>query len=79
MSVGVDSGEWVRAFEVDLYSFPYIFAAGFKLSQSIHLKTFFLLPIYSVIKHKSHDFLSGEKRRKDINFPAEGEMDGERR
>ena len=75
MSVVVDFKEWVRDFEVDLYSFSYVFAAGFKLSQSISLKRSFLLPIYSIIKHKNHDFLSGEKRRSDINFPAEEEMD----
>lgn len=79
MSVVGDCGEWVRAFEVDLYSFSYIFAAGFKWLQSISLKTSFLLTIYSVIKQKSHDFLSGEKRRSNINFPVEEDMDGKSR
>lgn len=62
---------------MEFYSFSYIFVLV--LWQSLSLKMSFLLPIYSVIKDKSHHFLSGEKRRSDINFPVEEEMDGKSR
>lgn len=73
----VDYGEWVRAPEMEFYSFSYRFAAGFKLSQSMSLKTF-ISSTYSNIKHKTLDFFffPEEKRRKDITFPAEEEVNG---
>ena len=76
MSVVVDYGEWVRAPEMEFYSFSYRFAAGFKSSQSVSLKMF-ISSTYSNIKHKILDFFfSEEKRRKDITFPAAEEVNG---
>lgn len=65
MSMVVDYGEWVRAPEMELYSFSYRFAAGFKSSQSMSLKMF-ISSTYSNIKHKIliFFFFSEEKRRK---------------
>lgn len=51
----VDYGEWVRAPEMELYSFSYRFAAGFKSSQSMSLKMF-ISSTYSNIKHKILNF-----------------------
>lgn len=62
MSVVVDYGEWVRAPEMEFYSFSYRFAAGFKSSQSVSLKMF-ISSTYSNIKHKILDFFFFLKRR----------------
>ena len=76
MSTVVDYGEWVTAPEMEFYSFTCRFAAGFKLSQSMSLKTF-ISSTYSNIKHKTPDFFFPEgKRRKDITFSAEEEVNG---
>ena len=61
MSVVVDYGEWVRAPEMEFYSFSYRFAAGFKSSQSVSLKMF-ISSTYSNIKHKILDFFFLKRR-----------------
>ena len=58
----IDYGEWVRAPEMEFYSFTYKFAAGFKLSQSMSLKKF-ISSTYSNIKHKTPDFFFYRKGR----------------
>lgn len=62
MSTVVDYGEWVTAPEMEFYSFTCRFAAGFKLSQSMSLKTF-ISSTYSNIKHKTPDFFFSLKGR----------------
>ena len=70
MSTVIDYGEWVRAPEMEFYSFTYKFAAGFKLSQSMSLKKF-ISSTYSNIKHKTPDFFfSWREEEERYYFPS---------